>query len=596
MATSSRAPPCLSPENIVRSILFVQAAVRRKLLLKRCAVGRLEAPPPPLACAVSFCSYMLDKRPRHVENEAMGICALICGRDSERPDRWQNVPGLTLGLIKAAYDYYLPKIGEGHPVLDMLQERFREVAVDVDEDIHEAIKDVALPHIARRIKQEICVKWGTPDSIPGGDPKESMFPHVDNFIARLREVSEKVILQQLQSATTRASLEALRDAVERELGSGPTPSRGRVNRALQQHREFTESAAQTHYGWPPAGPLTKLCLAARTYAVELGRDHPVVDDFVGSVLRLRAKYEKSCTKQLEPFEKNALRLRKLLNVEGQAKLLAESYREELKETVANAQDSLEHFGIELGDESEVYSTHFRNILGPEEFPAYAFREVEKAAEKLRELGPAQDPMKILDEPPQDPENLEQRMATSSRLAHLLRELRTLGGAENIAVADKYADEFSAELMFIAPLDAMMHPPDAADEDDGWHQPPGFRHVDIPYVPPKPATPPPPSPPRPPTPPPPSNHIRVKVRLHGVTIDDVRCRSEILLMERCADIVASECGVPREWLDCLRVRGGVTAAGDVEEVPRDAPLGEFLDPRTLGLDPVELGLDPATFGF
>mmetsp|Transcript_115878 Transcript_115878/g.328402 ORF Transcript_115878/g.328402 Transcript_115878/m.328402 type:complete len:235 (-) Transcript_115878:39-743(-) len=42
-------------------------------------------------------------------------------------------------------------------------------------------------------------------------------------------------------------------------------------------------------------------------------------------------------------------------------------------------------------------------------------------------------------------------------------------------------------------------------------------------------------------------ISVRMKLHGVTLEDARARSEILLLEQCARIIAEECCVPREWI-------------------------------------------------
>merc|ERR1712217_482524 len=84
-------------------------------------------------------------------------------------------------------------------------------------------------------------------------------------------------------------------------------------------------------------------------------------------------------------------------------------------------------------------------------------------------------------------------------------------------------------------------------DDEWHRPPNYEYIEQPLAP---IEFPPPSPMQKLTPPPAPElkpDISVRMRLHGVSLIDARNKSEILLLEQCARIIAQECNIPREWV-------------------------------------------------
>mmetsp|Transcript_109456 Transcript_109456/g.189363 ORF Transcript_109456/g.189363 Transcript_109456/m.189363 type:complete len:122 (+) Transcript_109456:3-368(+) len=45
-------------------------------------------------------------------------------------------------------------------------------------------------------------------------------------------------------------------------------------------------------------------------------------------------------------------------------------------------------------------------------------------------------------------------------------------------------------------------------------------------------------------------VALRMRLHGVDFEDVRRQSELLLLERCGDVIAMECGIPRHCISNL----------------------------------------------
>jgi len=554
----ARPPPSLSAQNVIRSIVFVQTCARRRIAIKTLRASGGEYDPsqvraPALACAAAFADNLLHPNPWLTENEAMGVVALICGRDSIRPDKWGPVQGLTLGTLQNVYDYYRPKLPEGNPIFEMIKERFKEVVVDVEDDIMAHIKDAPIPSIAKQRRDEVFAMWGAPPFPPGGRPEDDYVPHADDFIRRLRENAEKAILEQLQLSDTRAAFDALAEAVERELGGTTTGSRRRVLQAQIRHREQMEGAAQNHYGWPPRGTAATLCHAARLYGMELGTNHVVVDDFSTVAARALMAQEKKGEEILTPLGADVNRSRRLLRADPPPpKLMADGYRIELEEAESHANLELQHWSETLGYDSLIFLKHMKLILDPGPFLEKVKEEVEAAATELRNLGTAQDPKNVLLEMPETSEIVEERLKASVKLAQLSSVLRQEGAAD---VADSMASEFASELEFVKPLIAKLKLDDEED-DDGWHKPPGFEKVDIAYV--KPDTPPPtpPPPPRPPTPPTGGGKLKLKIRLHGVTLEDVQSNSEILMMETCAGIIAAECGMPREWVDDIAVSGGM----------------------------------------
>lgn len=551
-------PPSLGPQNIIRSILFVQSTFRRNLLAKKLSRTQLERLPGPAALvAAEFCQSLLQKKtrsPEDVEAEAMGVAALICGRDSKRPDLWKKVRGLDLACIAGAHDYYAPDLPKGpdggdHPVLLMLQERFREVAMDVEDDIMERLQTANLPSEARRRMKAALTEWGCPATHPGAKAEdEEAFPHAQQFIADLKGTAEQVIGSQLETATTWANFAALKAAVEREMGGQHTLERERVRRAMERHQEHTQMAAMNHYGWPPTGPLPRLEHSARWYAKELGMACPITEDFAATVVRSRKRLEQKAQAELLPCVTEINQLRKKLEADPPPpKLMAQGWREQLEEKFKEAVSTLKHWDHDLGRESDVYMRLRQGIYGVE-FPSLCLKDMGDLVKELRRVGPWQDPGRILDEPVETSETSEARLLAAAGLWKLLPWLRQTGSKDQ---ADALAAEFRETLADLEPY-MKLTDPDEFEDEDGWHKPPGMEKVEIPY---KPPTPPPPKPKSPPKPPPvsgPEKKFAARIKLHGVTLEDMRCRSEILLLEQCAGIIAKECGIPQEWIGELNM--------------------------------------------
>jgi len=354
----------------------------------------------------------------------------------------------------------------------------------------------------------------------------------------LREKTQEMLTGKLPLCRTRAGLQAMQEAVDLEFIGWPTKLKGRVRAAKVAYKEYLEMMAHTAFGWPPTGNLAPLCSSGRWFAAELGEDNPVVEDFVAAVKRLRGRMEKDALEELTPLFEALTKVRaKLFTDPSPPRLLFEGYTEEHEAQLAETMPVLERVRQEIGTESLEVLQMARGIMQPEGFAAKMAEECEEAACVLRRPLPAAIPGLSTEEG-------EERLAAAVRLYQLLAQLKV----DDPMRASAYQAEFQAELGPVRPCVTLLCPDVDAEDEDGWHKPPGFDVVVRPLGQPTP----PPTPPRLPTPPRPETpepepDVKVQMRLHGVTMEEAQTNSETLLLEKLALIVAKECGVPREWI-------------------------------------------------
>lgn len=547
-------------------------------------------PPPPVAVALFF-SKRLRQPPTgwEAEDEAMAVASVICGRDK----------GLTLGPIVAAHEEYLEVLRNNHPVLEMLRERFLEVSTEAEEELLARLQDVERPSEGRACLKDLSKQWGAPEV---GLQGEVLFEKAQAIIDGLKPAMEEKLTKHLDSCSSMAGFDALEAELERELGTGYPVLRGRVRKGRRSHREHVESTAQSLWGWPPTGAAQPLARASRWYATELGAEHPVVEDFAGVVDRLFRKMEAAAKKELDPFEQSVAALRAQLDAPLRPpKLVAQTLEEDLQEHMVNALEALERWQRELGCESQLLFARIRGILGDEALVLRCETEADAAAEVLRrpDLGPYSGTHGATE--------MEERLAAAVRLCQLRAAVAGLLTSAHLKVI--FA-EFAEELERAEPRVPLLRPstPDSL-ADDGWHLPPGFAGLDehtadvsstaaaegvaVAAMALQPAALPDaegheallaelhpqqelpdlhglaavaPSPeqegaglldPNAGQP-----GLSVRMKLHGVSIEDACCKSEILMIERCATIIAEECGIPREW---------ITHLAFAESSPRRKPM-------------------------
>mmetsp|Transcript_68090 Transcript_68090/g.215486 ORF Transcript_68090/g.215486 Transcript_68090/m.215486 type:complete len:599 (+) Transcript_68090:55-1851(+) len=536
----------LDPQSIVRAAVYIQAAVRRFLVEDAVQILEISppVPSPPVAVGVFF-SRRLQKPLSGwaLEEEAMGVAAVICGRER----------GLTLGPIVAALDQYSPVLPQGHPVLEMLLERFREVAVEGEEELLRRLRRNELPSKGYACLREFCEEWGAPEESPDGGP---LFQRAHALIAGLKPAMEERLTRHLDHCQTMAGFTALEAEVDRELGDGYPLLRTRVRNGKRAHHEHVKHRVQSLWGWPPTGSPEPLARSSRWYAAELGAEHPVVEDFAEVVVRILKKAEDSARKELEPIDKCVAGLREKLGGHlGPPKLVADSLNAELQEQMVAALESFQRWHHQLGCESQVLFAYMRSILGDEAMLLRWEEEADKAAAVLRRPDPG--PFGGA----HGAAEAEDRLAASVRICQIEAGLGGLASSRLRALSA----EFASELAAARPLVPLLRPSTPLSVDDGWHRPPGFAAVEARAG----ADGPPPAAadllPEGAQPegwdalPPPQEPeaasstvseepaVTARMRLHGVGLADARSRCEILLMERCAAIIAEECGIPREWV-------------------------------------------------
>lgn len=518
----------LTPDRILQSVIFVQASFRRFTLeeYEKMLGITSTTPPPPLAIALAFAKRKANPKLVDLEMEASIVSSIICARDT----------GPLLGSIDSTYREYAPKLPKDHPVIEMLQERFHEVEKEAEEEVMTLIQDAALPSEARAIINKVRLKWGAPAKALNG---LALFPGAQDVVASLGAKAEIILTQRLNECSTRSSLNQLEAEVEKEFEGIFTSLRSRLRLARQSHMERMLMEVQTSFGWPPFGRPTTLARAARWFAIELGGMHPLVEQFSAAVERMLVKTQTSALQVLNPLHDKIKYYRGRLYVTpSPPQLMVEGLKEELDEVMLQAVTALEEWKEDLGLESKEFLHVVRGILGTAAFVKRYEAQAEAVAPELR--------LSVTNEAEQE----EQRVAAAVKLSQLLDLLEEASGTTPL-VASLHA-EFSHELSEVRPLLSRVRCELEEEELDGWHVPLGFEDLDQPLKPPTPPpTPPPPTPPRGPDFPESGDDIRVKMRLHGITVEDARAMSEILCLEKCALIIAQECGIPREWISNLR---------------------------------------------
>mmetsp|Transcript_96582 Transcript_96582/g.171721 ORF Transcript_96582/g.171721 Transcript_96582/m.171721 type:complete len:591 (-) Transcript_96582:40-1812(-) len=529
----SKKPRKLDPREIQRSVVLIQAAFRRWSLedpRRLLGIGPT-MPSPPLAVALVFKRRLVHPESIDVEGEAMASASIICGRNTN----------LTLGPLVACYSEYWGKLPADEGIFEFLKERFEEVATEMDEKVLRQcmMQQARLPSQVRALMAEAGEIWGAPEPSDPIVGYHELWKACEVRILELKKECESTFTARLEFATTRRSIKQLADEVDKELGDGHTALRGRLIRARIAHKDRLELEVQSNFGWPPKGQAATLCHAMRWFAVELGEGSLAVQDFLKATLRELRAAEKAADEMLAPVESAAGELRRRLGLWPEPpKLIKQALLEELKEIVDKAKETLVETVEDLGYESPKVLKRFSSIL-QEDFFAHCQEAISSASEVLRTCSATKA----------DEEEIV--LQNSARLFQLLEVMQAEGGPNGVAVATELGTEFEHELEEVKYFMRSTRPDLMLVEeepDDGWHAPPEFRELDQPL-----GTPEPPYQPRvltpepPPPPPEPQPDISVCMKLHSVAVEDTKARSEIVLMEKCAMIIAEECGIPRQWI-------------------------------------------------
>lgn len=537
MADGSRsileaAPKKLDPQAVFRAALFIQTAFRRWQLATPARLLGIEStvPSPALRVALTWKQRLCRPETVDVTAEAMAAVAVICGRNN----------GLTLGPIVACYNEYIDKLPADDAIFALLRERFQEVAEDMDEAVLAQLQDAQRPSEARSIIEKGRAAWGAPEK--SLIPNHTLFSSCEDRVEQLKKVIEGDLTARLEFTTTRRSIESLSQEVELEFHSCHTPLRARVLKAKQSHKARVELEVQSNYGWPPKGQPALLIRAARWFALELGSEHPAVEDFLRAALRELRKVEFSAEQVLAPVEEATDERRRRLALWPPApKLIQQGITEQLEEILNNAKPSLQHYSEELALEYPNILKRFSGIE-KEAFVERCMKDAKKTAKQLRKSSDTAD-------------QEEPRLHAAARLFQLLEVLQGEGNA-GMAMAIELGADFERELQEVKPLIALTRPDllfVEADLDDGWHRPPDFRLLDQPVAEAeaqgidKDAT------QRAATPKTERSDINISMKLHSVNLQDTQSRSEIVLLERCALIIAEECGIPRQWISNLHFK-------------------------------------------
>ncbi len=95
-----------------------------------------------------------------------------------------------------------------------------------------------------------------------------------------------IFLKRLRHAKTVPEINRLEDFARLVLG--PLESRvwASLNKTRHQRCQFLEYELETKWEWPLSGPLPVVLAACKSYAEELGVDHPMMKEFIKDASRL----------------------------------------------------------------------------------------------------------------------------------------------------------------------------------------------------------------------------------------------------------------------------------------------------------------------
>lgn len=123
------------------------------------------------------------------------------------------------------------------------------------------------------------LSWRCPeDRLSIGAPGAPLFKFAREIIVKQRKEHEQVLIARLPIVNNQEAYNAMMAEVEREFVGTRTVLRGQLRGGRNQHKSVMETEISTMYGWPPQGPGPSLKRAARKYIVEMGVEHPLVED------------------------------------------------------------------------------------------------------------------------------------------------------------------------------------------------------------------------------------------------------------------------------------------------------------------------------
>eukprot|EP00913_Durusdinium_trenchii_P016286 g15305.t1 len=433
--TLEAAPKHLSPQSVFRAALFIQTAFRRWQLADPARLLGIEStvPSPALRVALTWKQRLCRPETVDVQAEAMAAVAVICGRNR----------GLTLGPIVACYNEYHGKLPDDDAIFSLLMERFQEVAEDMDEAVLAQLEDVQRPSEARAIIEQGRAAWGAPER--SLIQNHVLFSSCQEKVEQMKRVMEGELTARLEFTTTKRSIQRFSEdlLLEQEFHNCHTPLRGRVLKAKQAHKARVELEVQSNYGWPPKGQPALLARAVRWFALELGLEHPAVDDFLRAALRELRSCEGAAEEALRPIEEATSEKRRRLALWPPApKLIQQGITEQLEEILRTAKPTLQHYSEELALECPAVLKRFGGIL-QETFAERCFTEVHSVAQELRSC-------------PDTADQEEPKLQATARLYQLLEVLQNEGTA-GMSLAIELGAEFEELLEEVKPLIALTRP-------------------------------------------------------------------------------------------------------------------------------------------
>ncbi|KAF4660246.1 hypothetical protein FOL47_007244, partial [Perkinsus chesapeaki] len=278
--------------------------------------------------------------------------------------------GLDINLVESLQRIYTRSLGGEHPAVVMLSEKLHTMLVDLQEGLQYEIDQLgatkssstdktATPYQVHKLIEKY--KRALPQKLTG------ILNFAEEELKSRYEIAEGRILEKLRRAH---SLNDINDVEQYAIGQLGTMS-SRVWPAITKHRrqrqQFLEYELETRWEWPLSGSLIVLDSAARQYVNELGRGHPILNEFLADRLRLETRYIDEMMLEMVVFGEQVKSLQQEID-NAKVKHLRMEYQRQLAVTRRSIRDRLEdEWTRKIGSVNGKMLEFAKATLGDEEY-------------------------------------------------------------------------------------------------------------------------------------------------------------------------------------------------------------------------------------
>lgn len=366
--------PRRHPPRIVRSVVFIQSCLRRKEFWKSFgssdAIAELAPPQPSLALALYMCRRLRSPEWVNIEREAMAVAGILSEKEN----------GLTIRMLSDVLLAYSYLLAEGHPSLELLQEKLHATVVELHEDLLNRIRPLTTPRQIRRAIDLVAKSWDIPPIM-----RHECLDVAEDVLLAVAQRLEEVMGERVKHCRSVRAIKRVEEEVEREFGPTDTKLRSDMAKAKQLRREFMEWELTTRWEWPFKGSLLPYLRACRVYLEELGRSNRLVAEFVDGVVQLWDQYSSESEAELSVLQAQIAELTEKAE-KSRTKVFMQAYENQRAAKLTEACARLQHWRSHLGPEDLRVFSYAKAILRPERLEGIYLEELELCSAELRECG------------------------------------------------------------------------------------------------------------------------------------------------------------------------------------------------------------------